>query len=160
PFNDVGFPGVRIMETNEHYDRQHQDLRNEDGRHFGDTIEYVDFDYAAKLTALNAVTLASMAWAPAPPSDVEIQGAVQPHTTLSWAPANEQEADTIAGYRIYWRYTDAPNWQFSRDVGNVTEFTLRNVVIDNYFFGVASVSKDGFESPVVFPGAAGTFDLR
>mgnify|MGYP001244309407 FL=1 len=160
PFNDVGFPGVRIMETNEHYDRQHQDLRNEDGRHFGDTIEYVDFDYAAKLTALNAVTLASMAWAPAPPSDVEIQGAVQPHTTLSWAPANEQEADTIAGYRIYWRYTDAPNWQFSRDVGNVTEFTLQNVVIDNYFFGVASVSKDGFESPVVFPGAAGTFDLR
>ena len=160
PFNDVGFPGVRIMETNEHYDRQHQDLRNEDGRHFGDTIEYVDFDYAAKLTALNAVTLASMAWAPAPPSNVEIRGAVQPHTTLSWAPASEEDADNVAGYRIYWRYTDAPNWQFSRDVGNVTEFTLRNVVIDNYFFGVASVSKDGFESPVVFPGAAGTFDLR
>ncbi|RUO20480.1 peptidase M28 [Aliidiomarina iranensis] len=160
PFNDVGYPGVRIMETNEHYDRQHQDLRNENGRHFGDTIEYVDFDYAAKLTALNAVTLASMAWAPAPPSEVSIRGAVQPDTTLSWAPASEQEQDMIAGYRIYWRYTDAPNWQFSRDVGNVTEFTLENVVIDNYFFGVSSVSKDGFESPVVFPGAAGTFDLR
>ncbi|EGN75235.1 Putative aminopeptidase [Idiomarina sp. A28L] len=160
PFNDVGYPGVRIMETNEHYDRQHQDLRNEDGRHFGDTIEFMDFDYAAKLTALNAVTLASMAWAPAPPSEVEIRGAVQPHTTLRWAEASEQEKDIIAGYRIYWRYTDAPNWQFSRDVGNVTEFTLENVVIDNYFFGVSSVSKDGFESPVVFPGAAGTFDLR
>lgn len=160
PFNDVGYPGVRIMETNEHYDRQHQDLRNEDGRHFGDTIEYVDFDYAAKLTALNAVTLASMAWAPAPPSGVEIEGAVSPNTTLRWSEPNEGDADNVAGYRIYWRYTDQPQWQFSRRVGNVTEFTLENVVIDNYFFGVASVNAEGIESPVVFPGPAGTFDLN
>ena len=27
PFNDAGFPAVRIMETHEHYNRQHQDLR-------------------------------------------------------------------------------------------------------------------------------------
>lgn len=160
PFNDVGYPGVRIMETNEHYDRQHQDLRNEDGRHFGDTIEYVDFDYAAKLTALNAVTLASMAWAPAPPSGVEIEGAVSPNTTLRWSEPNEGDADNVAGYRIYWRYTDQPQWQFSRRVGKVTEFTLENVVIDNYFFGVASVNAEGIESPVVFPGPAGTFDLE
>lgn len=66
PFNEMGFPGVRIMETNEHYDRQHQDLRVEDGRHFGDTIEYVDFDYASKVTALNSVALAALAWAPPP----------------------------------------------------------------------------------------------
>ena len=77
PFNAVGFPGVRIMETNEHYDRQHQDLRNEDGRHYGDTIEFVDFDFAAKLTALNIVSLAGMALAPPFPSNVEIEGAVQ-----------------------------------------------------------------------------------
>ncbi|WP_024600445.1 M28 family peptidase, partial [Pseudoalteromonas sp. TAE56] len=61
PFNDAGFAAVRIMETNEHYDRQHQDLRTEDGVEYGDTIEGVDFDYAAKLTSLNAVTMASMA---------------------------------------------------------------------------------------------------
>lgn len=157
PFNDLGYPGVRIMETNENYNRQHQDLRVEDGIRYGDTIDGVNFDYAAKLTALNAVSLAGMAWAPSPPAQVKIKGAVQPSTTLSWAELDVKQNPHLAGYKIYWRYTDAPQWQFSRFVGNVTEFTLDNVVIDNYFFGVASVSKDGFESPVVFPGAAGAF---
>ncbi len=158
PFNAEGFPAVRIMETNEHYQRQHQDLRVENGVPFGDTIDGVDFDYAAKLTALNAVTLASMSWAPSPPSKVEIKGAVQPDTTLSWAEPSNAEQSTIAGYKIYWRFTDQPQWQFSRYVGKVTSFTLKNVVIDNYFFGVASVSKSGIESPIVFPGPAGSFD--
>ena len=62
PFNDLGFPGVRIMETNEHYERQHQDLRVEDGVTYGDTVDGVNFDYAAKLTSLDAVSLAGMAW--------------------------------------------------------------------------------------------------
>lgn len=152
PFNDEGFPGVRIMETNEHYDRQHQDLRNEDGRHYGDTIDYVDFDFAAKLTALNAVSLASMAWAPAPPTNVSIEGAVSPDTTLSW-----DAVDGAAGYKIYWRLTTEPQWQWSHEVGDVTEFTLDNVVIDNFLFGVASVNENGLESPVVFPGPIGKF---
>ncbi|ACR13840.1 putative peptidase [Teredinibacter turnerae T7901] len=157
PFNDLGFPGVRIMETNENYNRQHQDIRTENGIAYGDTIEGVNFPYAAKLTALNAVSLASMAWAPNPPSGVTIKGAVQPSTTLSWTALNKKQNPNLAGYKIYWRYTDAPQWQYSRFVGDVTEFTLENIVIDNYFFCVASVSKDGFESPVVFPGAAGSF---
>ncbi len=152
PFNEEGFPGVRIMETNEHYDRQHQDLRNEDGRHFGDTIEYVDFDYAAKLTGLNAVTLASLATAPEPPRSVEIKGAVQASTTLSWESANGAVA-----YRLYWRLTTDPVWTRSRWVGDLTSYTLQNIVIDNYFFGVASISKEGVESPVVFPGPMGSF---
>lgn len=157
PFNDLGYPGVRIMETNENYNRQHQDLRTENGIEYGDTIDGVDFDYAAKLTALNAVSLASMAWATTPPASVKISGAVKPDTTLSWAQANPEQNPQLAGYKIYWRYTDAPQWQYSKFVGNVTEYTLKNVVIDNYFFGVASVSTDGTESPVVFPGAAGAF---
>ena len=157
PFNDLGYPGVRIMEPNENYNRQHQDLRTEDGIKYGDTIDGVNFDYAAKLTALNATSLASMAWAPNPPINVSIKGAVQPSTTLSWDALDAKQNPHLAGYKIYWRYTDAPQWQFSRFVGDVTSFTLDNVVIDNYFFGVASVSKDGFESPVVFPGAAGAF---
>ncbi|MFT6268374.1 MAG: hypothetical protein ACJAVV_001182, partial [Alphaproteobacteria bacterium] len=157
PFNDLGYAGVRIMETNENYTRQHQDLRTQDGIVYGDTIDGVDFDYAAKLTALNAVSLASMSWAPKPPTGVEIKGAVQPSTTLNWTALPMQQNPQLAGYKIYWRLTDAPQWQYSRDVGNVTEFTLQNVVIDNYFFGVASVSKEGFESPVVYPGAAGSF---
>jgi Zn-dependent M28 family amino/carboxypeptidase len=157
PFNDLGFPGVRIMETNENYNRQHQDLRTENGIVYGDTIDGVNFDYAAKLTALNAVSLAGMAWAPTPPAQVSIKGAVSPDTTLSWQLANNKENPQLAGYRIYWRLTDAPQWQYSKFVGKVDSYTLKNVVIDNYFFGVASVSKDGFESPVVFPGHAGDF---
>lgn len=161
PFNDLGYPGVRIMETNEHYDRQHQDLRTENGIVYGDTIEGVNFDYAAKLTALNAVSLAGMANAPNPPADVSISGAVQASTTLSWKPHADAETTPsnphLKGYKIYWRLTDAPQWQYSKYVGNVTTATLENVVIDNYFFGVASVSEDGFESPAVFPGAAGAF---
>ena len=69
PFNEAGFPAVRIMETNENYTQQHQDIRVEDGIAFGDVLEHVNFEYAAKLTALNAVTLAAMAWAPAPPAN-------------------------------------------------------------------------------------------
>jgi hypothetical protein len=72
PFNEVGIPGVRIMETHEHYDRQHQDLRTENGIEYGDVIDSVDFDYARKLTALNVVTLAGMASAPPFPANVSI----------------------------------------------------------------------------------------
>ena len=157
PFNDLGYPAVRIMETNENYNRQHQDIRTENGIKYGDTIDGVNFEYAAKLTALNAVSLASMAWAPNPPSQVKISGAVQPSTKLEWNTSNDNEKEIIAGYKIYWRLTDQSQWQYSLYVGNVTEYTLENIVIDNYFFGVASVSIDGFESPVVFPGAAGSF---
>ncbi|OUS30719.1 peptidase M28 [Thalassotalea sp. 42_200_T64] len=157
PFNDLGFPAVRIMETNENYNRQHQDLRTENGINYGDTIDGINFEYAAKLTALNAVSLAGMAWAPNPPTKVKISGAVQPSTTLQWGNATANEKEVISGYKIYWRLTDSSQWQNSIFVGNVTEYTLQNIVIDNYFFGVASVSKDGFESPIVFPGDAGSF---
>jgi hypothetical protein len=158
PFNAVGFPGVRIMETNENYVMQHQDIRTEDGIKYGDTIDGVDFDYAAKLTGLNAVTMASMAWAPNPPVNVQIQGAVRPSTTLKWEALNAEQNPQLAGYKIYWRLTDSNQWEKSVFVpAGSTSHTLENVVIDNYLFGVASVSKEGFESPVVFPGAAGSF---
>ena len=152
PFNEAGFPAVRIMETNENYTQQHQDLRVEEGIEYGDTIEHVNFAYAAKLTALNAVTLASMAWAPAPPRAVSIAGQVSPDTTLSW-----EKVTGAAGYRLHWRLTTSPTWDYSRDVGDVDNFTLENTVIDNYFFGVSSLSADGIQSPVVFPGPAGAF---
>ncbi|MDH3640996.1 MAG: M28 family peptidase [Gammaproteobacteria bacterium] len=152
PFNDAGFAAVRIMETNENYHRQHQDLRVEGGIAYGDVISGVDFDYAARLTALNAVSLASMAWAPAPPAAVTIEGAVQPDTTLAW-----EKSVGAAGYKVYWRLTTSPVWTHHRFVGDVQTATLESLIIDNYLFGVASVSADGFESPVVFPGPAGAF---
>jgi len=151
PFNDLGFAGIRIMEAHENYNRQHQDLRTENGIKYGDVIEGVNFGYAAKLTTVNAINLASMAWAPKPPKNVEIGGIVEPSTKLRW----EKVDGNIAGYKIYWRDTTAPQWQHSRFVGDVSEFTLNGIVIDNFFFGVASVGKNGFESMVVFP--SGTF---
>ena len=157
PFNDVGIPGVRIMETNEHYHRQHQDLRVEDGIAYGDVLDGVDFDYARKLTGLNVITMASIAAAPPIPADVTIEGAVQPHTTLKWALPDGAQAENLAGYKLYWRLTTDAQWRWSRWVGKVDQATLENIVIDNYLFGVASVSTDGFESPVVFPGPAGSF---
>ncbi|MDH4073302.1 MAG: M28 family metallopeptidase, partial [Gammaproteobacteria bacterium] len=157
PFNESGIPGVRIMETNEHYHRQHQDLRIEDGIAYGDVIGGVDFDYARKLTALNVVSLAGMAMAPPFPANLTIEGAVQPSTTLSWALPAGEAAGNLAGYKVYWRLTTEPQWTWSRDVGRVGTYTLENVVIDNYLFGVASVSKDGYESPVVYPGPTGSF---
>jgi Zn-dependent M28 family amino/carboxypeptidase len=149
PFNDEGFPGVRIMETHENYNRQHQDIRVEDGIAYGDVIEGVNFEYAANLTAVNAITLASLAWAPPAPTNVRIGGAVQPSTTLAWDAVDDSN---LAGYKIYWRATTAPQWEHSRFVGTVTEYTLENIVIDNFLFGVAAVGQDGHESLVVFPG--------
>ena len=155
PFNAVGIPGIRIMETHEHYDRQHQDLRTEDGTTYGDTLDGVDKEYAAKLTALNAITLAGMAGAPPFPANVEASGAVLPSATLTWETPNS--ADNLAGYRVHWRLTTAPEWTHSRYVGNVNAWEFTNLVIDNYYFGVSAVAKDGSETPVVFPGPAGRF---
>ncbi|MEC4728915.1 M20/M25/M40 family metallo-hydrolase [Shewanella sp. D64] len=154
PFNKAGLPAVRIMETNEHYHRQHQDIRVESGVAYGDVIEGVDFNFNAKITALNAISLASMAWAPAPPNAVTIEGQVSPSTRLKWQLSPQKE---VAGYRVYWRLTTESEWTHSRYVGKVESFTLENMVIDNYLFGVASVSANGNVSPVVFPGATGAF---
>ena len=149
PFNDLGFPGVRIMETHENYNRQHQDIRVEDGIAYGDVVDGVNFDYCAKLTGVNAITLAALAWAPPQPQNVMIGGAVRPSTRLKW---DAVEDKNVAGYKIYWRETTAPQWQFSRFVDQThTEYTLKNIVIDNYLFGIATVGKDGNESVIVYP---------
>jgi hypothetical protein len=147
----AGFPAVRITEAAEHYDRQHQDLRTENGRTYGDVLSGVDFPYLAQVTRLNVVTLAALAHAPAPPEGVRIEGAVSADTKVSWTPA-----PGAAGYRIHWRGTTAPQWEHAKASPGPDE-TLKGVVIDDWFFGVSSVSADGYESPVVFPGPAGAF---
>jgi hypothetical protein len=153
PFADVGYPAVRIMETHENYNRQHQNIRVEGGVRYGDVIEGVNFAYAAKLTALNAAVLAQLAWAPGPPRNARIAGAVRPAAVLSWE-ASEDSAN-VAGYRVYWRRTDSPTWDFSEWVGSATRHTFTGRVIDNYYFGVAAVGRDGNESVVVFPTSGG-----
>ena len=146
PFNDVGFAGVRIMEAHENYTQQHQDLRTEDGIEYGDRVKHVNFDYAAKLTAVNAINLASIAWAPAAPASVNIGGGVEPAAKLQWS-----RVEGAVGYKIYWRDTTSPTWDHDRYVGDITEFTMTGIVVDNYFFGISAVGTDGHESPVAFP---------
>ncbi|MBZ0328331.1 MAG: M28 family metallopeptidase [Altibacter sp.] len=146
PFNDAGFAGIRIMESHENYTQQHQDLRLEDGIEYGDRLKFVNFEYAKKLTAVNAISMASLAWAPPAPTNVAIGGIVEPSVKLKW-----DKVEGAVGYKIYWRDTTSPTWDYSRYVGDTNTFTLEGIVIDNYFFGVASVGKDGHESVVVFP---------
>ncbi len=148
PFNDLGWAGIRIMEAHENYNQQHQDIRTENGIEYGDKLKFVNFGYAAKLTAVNAITMASLAWAPPAPNNVAIGGIVEPSAKLKW-----DKVDGATGYKIYWRDTTSPTWDHSRFVGDVSEFTLDGIVIDNYFFGVAAVGEDGFESVVVFPNS-------
>jgi len=146
PFNDVGYAGIRIMEAHENYTQQHQDIRMENGILYGDVLENVDFDYAAKLTAVNALSLASLAWAPPAPEKVEIGGIVEPSARLRWDPV-----PGARGYKVYWRDTTSPTWDHYRYVEGTTDVTLGGIVIDNYFFGVAAVGADGHESLVSFP---------
>ncbi|WP_405607180.1 M28 family peptidase [Polaribacter sp. Asnod1-A03] len=145
PFNDLGFAGIRIMEAHENYTQQHQDIRTEDGINYGDVFEHVNFRYAKKLTAVNAINLASLAWAPEAPKVVEIGGIVKPSVKLKWS-----KVEGAKGYKIYWRDTTSPTWDNFRYV-ETTEFTLDGIVIDNFFFGVAAVGENGEESVVVFP---------
>ncbi|EDM44655.1 peptidase M28 [unidentified eubacterium SCB49] len=147
-FNDLGYAGIRIMEAHENYTQQHQDIRTENGIEYGDKLKFVNFDYAKKLTAVNAINMASLAWAPAPPTDVAIGGIVEPAAKFKWS-----KSKNAVGYKIYWRDTTSPTWDYSRYVGDVSEFTLEGIVLDNFFFGIAAVGKDGHESVVAFPNA-------
>ncbi len=148
PFNDLGYAGVRIMEAHENYNRQHQDLRIENGIEYGDVIDGVNFEYAKNLTAVNAINLASLAWSSPEPKNVKIGGIVESSTKLKWDITNDKN---IKGYKIHWRKTTSPYWENSRYVGKVSNYTLNGIVIDNYLFGVSSVSEQGYESIVVFP---------
>ena len=146
PFNDMGFAGIRIMEAHENYTQQHQDIRMEGGIQYGDLLRFVNFDYAAKLTTVNAINLASLAWAPPAPEEVEIGGIVEPSARLRW-----KAVPGAVKYKVYWRDTTSPTWDHFKVVEEGTEITLDGIVIDNYFFGVAAVGANGHESEVVFP---------
>ena len=148
PFNDMGYAGVRIMEAHENYNQQHQDIRVENGISYGDVLEAVNFEYAAKLTAVNAINLASIAWAPPAIKSLSIGGVVEPSVKFRWEKIDDIN---IKGYKIYWRDTTSPIWQNSRFVGNVSNYTLEGIVIDNFMFGISTVGENGMESPVVFP---------
>ena len=152
PMLEAGFPAVRVTEARENYTRQHQDVRVANGIHYGDVLEGVDFPYLAKVTRLNAVALASMASAPPPPLTVAVKGDVSDDTTVTWTPV-----PGAAAYAVWWRGTTEPQWRHETTVRDAATTVLKDVVIDDWFFGVSAVSADGFESPVECPGPAGAF---
>lgn len=145
PFNDAGYAGIRIMEMHENYTQQHQDVRTENGIEYGDKVKFVNFEYAKKLTAVNAINLAAIAWAPPAPKNVKIGGAVQPAVKFEW-----DKVEGAKGYKIYWRDTTSPTWDHFKYVEE-TKFTLEGIVVDNFFFGISAVGKNGHESIVSFP---------
>jgi acetylornithine deacetylase/succinyl-diaminopimelate desuccinylase-like protein len=161
PFLDLGYPAARISVAIENYDWQHQDLRTEDGKRYGDTIDHVDFPYLAKMTKLNVAALAAIASAPPPPAP-KVEGAVSTDTTISWTPV-----PGAASYRVHKRRTDAANWDGPGEIvvracekqacSAPIETTLPHIRVDDWVFGVSSVSKDGFESPVASAVPGGAF---
>ena len=149
PFLERGFTAVRVTEADEDYTHQHQNVRTENGTFYGDTPEFVDFEYVANVTRVNMISLASLALAPAKPKGVGIVTArLTNDTDLKWDASVDAD---LAGYEVVWRDTTVPVWTNSVFVGNVLTYTAKAMSKDNYFFGVRAVDKDGNKSPVVYP---------
>lgn len=149
PALELGYPAIRFTVGVEDYDHQHQDLRTENGRKYGDTVDEMDFPYLARVTALNVALATELAAAPPAPAHVSIDGAVSSNTTVKWSPVAG-----AAGYRIHWRRADRPDWTDSHraDAEAGTELVLPGVVIDDHFFGVSAVAAGGQESIITFGG--------
>jgi Peptidase family M28 len=151
PFLERGDPAVRFTEPNEDFTRQHQKVRDESGVKYGDVIEMVDFEYVARVARVNAVALANLALAPSTPTGVKFKSARQEYnTTLTWQANPEPD---LAGYRIIWRETYQPFWQRSLDIGNATEFVMKGLSKDDFFFAVQAIDRDGHTSMPAFPKA-------
>ncbi len=148
-FLRLGYPAVRFTVGVENYDQQHQNLRTENGRVYGDTIDRMDFDYAAKVTAINVAVARRLADAPSAPTGVSVDGALGVDSAVKWA-----AVPGATGYRIHWRRNDGQDWTDHADVGaDATSFTAKGVIVDDYFFGVSALAG-GAESIVTFAGRA------
>lgn len=149
PSLELGYPAIRFTVGIEDYDHQHQDLRIENGRKYGDTVDEMDFPYLSRVTALNVALVRELADAPPAPAHVSIDGAVSSNTTVRWTPV-----EGAAAYRIYWRRVDRNDWTDSRLVSSDSgsELILPGVIVDDNFFGVSAVSATGEESIVAFGG--------
>jgi hypothetical protein len=147
-FNGEGFPAVRFTEYRENFNRQHQNVRTENGIEYGDLPKYVDYDYVANVARVNAATLASLASAPLPPQKVRIETKeLVNDSTLTWEAPSDGRA---AGYEVLWRATSVPDWEHSQAVGKVTRVTVP-VSKDNVIFAVDSIDDAGHRSQPIVP---------
>jgi hypothetical protein len=143
-----GWPGVRFTEPNENFDHEHQDVRVEDGKQFGDLERFVDFPYLARVTRVIGSSLAALARSPRAPRDSRvIASALAYDTQLRWTADPETD---VVGYEVVWRDSLEPLWTHSRRVGNVTEYTIKNLNKDDNQMGVRAIDRDGNRSPVAF----------
>lgn len=147
PFVENGFSAVRITEMNENFEHQHQDLRTEKGVVYGDLIEFMDFEYLRKNTAVNISVLANLAKAPSMPTEVKVDVKNLSNSTfLYWkAPINGSNK----GYYILMRETSSSVWQ-KKFFTTATEMRLPYSK-DNYLFAVQSVGNEDNESLPIVP---------
>lgn len=148
PFLRQGYPAVRFSVGAENWDRQHQDLRTEEGIVYGDTVEAMDFEYLGKVTAINVAALARLAAAPSAPGGVTVSGDLSRDTAVAWQPVLG-----ATGYRVRWRRTDTQAWTDHADV-TTPRYLARQVPVDDTWFGVSALAADGSESLVTFAGKA------
>jgi pectin methylesterase-like acyl-CoA thioesterase len=138
-FNRRGFPAVVFREANEDFARQHS---------AADTLDGVDFAYLGQNARLNAAGAASLALAPPAPDVAGTNGVPRLARGASGYDADLQwkASPGAVAYRVYWRSAWSLDWEHTQTVGNITQFVLPNVSIDNYVFGVAALGPDGHES--------------
>ena len=147
PFSQQGFAAVRITEMNEDFNRQHQDVRTENGFKFGDLPEYVDYNYLQKVTRMNLAVMANLALSSQEPENVVVlTSGLTNKTALKW---EAPKGKTPAGYYVLMRETTSPFWEKKFFVKE-NSATL-NYSKDNFYFGVQSVDESGHESLVVTP---------
>ncbi len=157
-FQGQGYPAARFTEPRENFNHEHQNTQVVNGVQLGDLIEFVDFDYVARVTKVNAAALWNLATAPGTPKNLLIHATAPPNfsgintTTLTW---NANPEPNLAGYEVVTRETTSPDWTGVIDVGNVTTVTL-DISKDNLQFGLRAVDQAGNRSPVAFPRVVST----
>jgi hypothetical protein len=145
-FNQQGFAAIRMTEFREDYHHQHQNVRTENGIEYGDLPKFVNFDYVAAVTRLNAATLGSLAAGPAPPAKVRLlTKELVNDSTLTW-----DASPGAATYEVLWRATSSPTWEHSQLAGTATRITIQQSK-DNVIFAVRAVDKAGHRSLAVVP---------
>jgi peptidase M28-like protein len=156
-FQGQGYAAARFTEPRENFNHEHQNTQVVNGVQLGDLIQYVDFDYIARVTGVNAAALWALASSPSTPKNVQIHTnppvnfAGTNLTSLQWD-ANPET--NLTGYEVVMRETTAADWTSAIPVGNVTSVTL-NISKDNVQFGIRAVDKNGNRSPAAFPRVVG-----
>ena len=152
----MNFFQIVLTEQRENFDHEHQNTQVVNGVQLGDLIQFVDFDYVARVTGVNGAALWGLASSPSTPKNAQIHttppGTLSGTnlTTLTW---NANPETNLAGYEVVMRETTAPDWTSAIGVGDVTTVTL-DIAKDNVQFGIRAVDTGGNRSPVAFPQVA------